>query len=378
MNVEKYTKDACGHLFAHYERAKDKHGKFVKFGNRDIDLLRSNQNYNLAPNRGMTQNEYLQERLSEVYHVKKKDLNVMCSWVITAPDDLPQEKQRAFFQSAYRFMALRYGEENVISSYVHLDENLAKGHAHMHFAFIPVVYDVKRERFKVSAKEAVSKAELKSIHKDMEVFLAEELDFHVHMLNGRTAAGNKSIKELKECQDKISEAWETVRLLSDKADRLHTLVESQSNELKEIRASKERLIPTYAAGVEVPEVKEKRSLFGQERVELSAEDWQKYTENLLDMASTIEAAADRIDATEKEVAMLQKKEKQYHAQGEEIKNLQKECLSLKKQLAELQEYLHRFIRFILQALPEFQEVITQCIEKAVKVPERSHNKEIFR
>ena len=378
MNVEKYTQAACGHLFAHYERAKDKEGKFVRFGNRDIDVRRSKLNYNLAPDRGMTQTEYLQQRLTEVYHIKKKDLNVMCSWVITAPDNLPQEKQREFFHNAYNFMVLRYGEENVLSAYVHLDENLKKGHAHMHFAFVPVVYDTKRERFKVSAKEAISKTELKNIHKDIENFLTEELGIPVHMLNGKTIEGNKTVRELKECQDKITIARENVRLLSDKADRLHAIVEKQENELKEIRVNKERLIPTYADGIEVPEVKEKRNLFGQERVELSAEDWLKCTAQLFEMSGTIEAATDRISAAEKEVATLRKREKAFLGQEQEVQELQKECLSLKKQLLELQELLRRFIRLLFQTLPEFQEVITQCMKKAVKTPEQSQNREKVR
>ena len=378
MNVEKYTQSACGHLFAHYERAKDEQGRYIKFGNRDIHLSRSSQNYNLAPDRGMTQNEYLKQRLSEVYHIKKKDLNVMCSWVITAPADLPQEKQREFFRNSYNFMVLRYGEENVLSAYVHLDENLQKGHTHMHFAFIPVVYDTKRERFKISAKDAISKADLKGIHKDIEAYLTEELGFPVHMLNGKTIEGNKTVRELKECQDKIATARENVRLLSDKADRLQVVVEKQENALKEIRTSKERLISAYAEGIEVPEVKEKRNLFGQERVELSAEDWQKCTAQLFEMSGTIEAAADRINRTEKEVAALRKKEQQYHAQEQEFQKLQTECLSLRERFMELQERLQRFIQLIFQTLPEFQEVITQCMKKAVKTPEQSQNREIVR
>lgn len=378
MNVEKYTRAACGHLFAHYERAKDKEGRFVRFGNRDIDTERSKFNYNLAPNRGMTQTEYLEQRLSEVYHIKKKDLNVMCSWVITAPDDLPQEKQREFFQSAYCFMVLRYGVENVISAYVHLDENLAKGHAHMHFAFIPVAYDTKRERFKVSAKEVVSKAELKSIHKDMEAFLTEDLGFPVHMLNGKTIEGNKTVRELKECQDKIITARETVRLLSDKAERLQKRVEEQTNELKEVRADRERLIPTYAEGIEVPEVKEKRNLFGQERVELSAEDWKKYTATLLELSGTIEAAADRISVAEQEAVALRKKERQYNERAQEVKALQKECISLKKQLLELQERLRRFLRLIFEMLPDCQAVIQHCFQKSSEIPEQSQNREAVR
>lgn len=36
----KYTAAAAGHLSKHYERAKDKNGDYIKFGNKDIDTDR--------------------------------------------------------------------------------------------------------------------------------------------------------------------------------------------------------------------------------------------------------------------------------------------------------------------------------------------------
>ena len=36
-NAQKYTRAACGHLAAHYERRKDEKGEYVKFGNQNID-----------------------------------------------------------------------------------------------------------------------------------------------------------------------------------------------------------------------------------------------------------------------------------------------------------------------------------------------------
>ena len=37
-NAQKYTRAACGHLAAHYERKrKDEKGEYIKFGNQDID-----------------------------------------------------------------------------------------------------------------------------------------------------------------------------------------------------------------------------------------------------------------------------------------------------------------------------------------------------
>lgn len=52
-NAQKYTRAACGHLAAHYERRKDEKGEYVKFGNQDIDPQKTHLNYNLAPRRGV-------------------------------------------------------------------------------------------------------------------------------------------------------------------------------------------------------------------------------------------------------------------------------------------------------------------------------------
>lgn len=241
MNVQKYTKEASGHLLKHFERAKDKNGNYTKFGNRDIDTSRSFLNYNAAPNRGMSQMDYLNKRLSEVYHMKKKDLNVMCSWVITAPDDLPAEKLHPFFNAAYHFMANRYGEENVISAYVHLDENREKGHAHMHFAFIPVVYDTKKQRYKVSAKEVINRQELQKIHKEAENYISKSLKCPVHLLNGSTKQGNKTIEELKIFNDRIEKEREDYKTLSEITQSLANDITEKEKKLDELQKEHDRL-----------------------------------------------------------------------------------------------------------------------------------------
>lgn len=149
-NYAKYTRGAMGHMLKHYERAKDADGQYLKFGNQDIDTKRTGQNYNLAPSHN--QLDFIHQRLSEVYCMNRKDVNVMCSWVVTAPEDLKPEQEKEFFQESYRFLEAKYGRENVVSSYVHKDEVTP----HMHFCFMPVVADPKRGQ-KISAYECVKK-----------------------------------------------------------------------------------------------------------------------------------------------------------------------------------------------------------------------------
>lgn len=190
-HLKKYTRAATGHLFAHYERKMDEKGEYIKFGNQDINTEKTHLNYNLAPEQNQT--DHLQKRLSEVHCMKRADVNVMCSWVITAPKDLPENMMKPFFESTYRFLVKQYGEENVLSSYVHMDETTP----HMHFSFIPVTYDQKKERYKVSAKDVISKNHLKGFHKALEHHLSNELGFDVQILNEATKEGNKTINELK-------------------------------------------------------------------------------------------------------------------------------------------------------------------------------------
>lgn len=224
----KYTKVALGHLGKHYERGKDDNGEYVKFGNPDIDPQRTHLNYNLAPEHN--QMDFIKQRLSEVYCLNRKDVNVMCSWVVTAPKDLALGQQEDFFKESYKFLENRYGKENVISSYVHLDETTP----HMHFAFIPVVFDKKKDRYKVSAKERVNKLELKSFHSDYQEYL-DKAKIRCNVLNEATKEGNRSIEELKR-----ESATERLKEVSEKASKI------VSKAQEEVQGIKDSLIPLKA------------------------------------------------------------------------------------------------------------------------------------
>lgn len=152
-NVKKFNKINMGHMLRHYARQP---GEIVKRNNERIDPDRTHLNYNLAADlQKLPQNEFVKKRLSEVSHYdldKKKDLVLLCDFVITLPENVPQERSGEFFQAVYDFCCKRYGAENVISAYVHRDET----RDHMHFAFIPVVKDADGNE-RLCAKQCVSR-----------------------------------------------------------------------------------------------------------------------------------------------------------------------------------------------------------------------------
>lgn len=217
-HMMKHTKASCGHMFAHFDR------KAEHISNENLDRTRTHLNYNLATHQQMDQGEFVRQRCSEVRCQNRKDVNVMVSWVITAPKDLPEQEQRAFFQASYDFCKKRYGIENVVSAYVHMDEVTP----HMHFAFVPVVRtfkqdkknpDISTEVVKVSAKECVNRYDLQSFHEGLQRYVERELGHKVSILNEATKEGNRSIEELKRqsATERLQEATEKASKIVSKA-----------------------------------------------------------------------------------------------------------------------------------------------------------------
>lgn len=271
-HMMKHTKASCGHMFAHYDRKEE------NIGNENLDRTRTHLNYNLAIHQKMEQGKFIKKRCSEVHCQNRKDVNVMVSWVITAPKDLPSENERDFFQASYDFLQKRYGKENVISAYVHMDEVTP----HMHFAFVPVTEDKKRGGYKVSAKEVVNRRDLQTFHHNLSNYVEQQLGFEVSILNETTREGNKSIEHLKRQSaiERLQEATaEASKIVSDAQIMAHGIKDSLKHLQAEYEAKKayiracdkasevSMMYPTY--------VKQKKSFFGRETVTVPKEKWEQ-------------------------------------------------------------------------------------------------------
>ena len=227
-HCKKFGKAACGHMVKHYERAKDQDGEYIKFGNQDIDINKSHLNYNLAPNHAEGQGGFIKKRCSEVKMQNRADVNVMCSWVVTVPKEIRPEETEKFFKETYKFLSERYGKENVVSAHVHMDETTP----HIHFAFVPIVKDKKKNILKVSAKEAIDKRELQMFHKDLSGHMDEAFGRDIGILNEATKEGNKSIEELKR-ETAQKELEKINQQVEENNKRLQTEIEKINNLKKE-------------------------------------------------------------------------------------------------------------------------------------------------
>ena len=206
-HVEKYTRTAVPHMVAHFERRKDENGNYIKFSNQNVDLTKTYMNYNLATPHEEGQAEFIRNRCIELNAAKRKDLNVMADWVITAPPSIvDSERTDEFFYKTYRFLANRYGKENVVSAFVHLDEISP----HIHFAFVPVTKDGR-----ISARDRINKTELSCFHRDLDSFIRSEFGsaYKGDLMTGivKQNGGNKTVAELKAESSETKQALERIK-----------------------------------------------------------------------------------------------------------------------------------------------------------------------
>lgn len=300
-NVQKYSLSAVGHMFNHYERQT---GEVVQRRNEKIDKSRTHLNYDLHTGetgdgeRGTPRlSERLQKRLDEVQHMSFKsrpDLNVMCDWVITLPEDVPPEKSKQFFKAAYDFCCDRYGEKNVLSAWVHMDETTP----HMHFSFVPVV-DNPDGTERLCAKAVINRTELQKFHRELQKSMEQQLEQHVAILNGKTAGGNRTIAEME-----AEKAQENLDLLEQKVvDALQqlTALQAQTTTLKGSEQLAEEVLVTMQKVDELyhnldTALKQKKWFKDDEKTQMKA-----VTEQLQSLKAAVSSVNSTMDTIRKSV-----------------------------------------------------------------------------
>lgn len=235
-HVAKYQAGALGNMCGHYDRWNGDLSKAQ--GRKNIDPTLSHLNYNLAPPRS-SQIEFINQRISELELKKspRKDAVRMCDCVITAPKNLEKNQHRKFFRAAYRALSERYGAENVISSWVHLDEPNAQ--PHMHFAWVPVTKDGR-----LSAKTVVNRNDLRTLHRDLQTQISKKFGYTVDVLLPDNEKAVKELSrlshqdyekvtaELSHTRSELAETYEVMEKLENLYENVEKLV-SVNTELKE-------------------------------------------------------------------------------------------------------------------------------------------------
>lgn len=359
-HLEKFSRGTIGHALGHDCRQQD---DGVKRSNEKIDNSRTHLNYSLHPHSERPM-DFINRRTSEVRCMKRDDVVVAGSWVVTLPKEYKGDERR-FFEETYRFLADRYGEKNVISAWVHNDETTP----HLHFKFVPVVEGKKGE--KVCMKECCPRSDYKTFHTDLETYLCEHLGIskeQLGVLNGATDNGNKTIQELK------SETLEQQNEVAQKSlrERQRELAGAEQElagveqELAEVNAQIE------VANKGLKKVLDKKARASEIKRGLFDRDVQSYHVNMLE--STRKIGAEAFDElTKANETMQQAVAIQVRAERkeQEIEPLHQQAERERKQAQYLRENAERLIseqaavlaEKALQSVPPEQRDRLQRIER---------------
>lgn len=144
LRIEKRKLGAVTRIGNHHERLKKQYKS-----NPDIDSSRTELNYHLKQPEGKYRNLVL-DRIEESGAKMRSNSVVLQDALVTASpewlDEQPYETQVNYFNHAYEYFAKTFGEKNIISAVVHMDE----AHPHMHLCFVPLTKDNR-----LSSKELI-------------------------------------------------------------------------------------------------------------------------------------------------------------------------------------------------------------------------------
>lgn len=147
MHITKHKNGTRGQQ-RHNER---KEGQ--KHSNRRIDPTRTKDNVWLTPDDGRTFNERIESILEENYTGKRKVRSTavkMCEITVQIGGDLAEngteEEQVEALKQAFEELKETYGETNIVSAVIHVDETTP----HLHFDFVPIT-----KKGGLSAREVV-------------------------------------------------------------------------------------------------------------------------------------------------------------------------------------------------------------------------------
>lgn len=158
VRVQKMTKGSVRGIEIHDLRIKNG----VSHTNREINWNKTHLNYNLFEQKNSFYNA-VNNRISELKLKKsvRKDAIVMSQILVTSDSyffkNLSMQEQEQFFKDSYNFLIKKYGQNNVISATVHLDEKTP----HLHFNFVPITEDNR-----LSAKSLFTPTTLRQLQDD--------------------------------------------------------------------------------------------------------------------------------------------------------------------------------------------------------------------
>ena len=280
-HLKKNTRGAVPGLAVHFERKTDHHS------NKEIDVAKTYLNQDLISD-GSDMLSRFNERLNDVYCMKRDDVKALATWIVTLPEalsEVPYEQQSAFFEATKQFLDDRYGQENAVAAVVHYDETTP----HLHYAFVPVVFDAKKERYKVSAKEVLTRHDLQTFHDDLDQNLKAVLPFYEQGILNHKTLPFENVAEIKKYNDQFKALKNELANVKENISAKKALLQVTDQALTEVELA-EKQIDDFKQALS-------KNLFG--KTVLKPDDLDRFKSVLANMKkATLQSQRDAADSNQ--------------------------------------------------------------------------------
>lgn len=353
MHITKHKNGTRGQQ-RHNER---KEGQ--KHRNRNIDPTRTKDNVWLLPDDGRTFNERIESILEENYTGKRKVRSTavkMCEITVQIGGDLAEngteEEQVEALKQAFEELRETYGEKNIVSAVIHVDETTP----HLHFDFVPIT-----KKGGLSAREVVGdRAQMRKTQARFLEAMQERVPYAKferkkdNQFNGmEQKLYEKMTAALKA---KEAEVWDR----EDDVEDREIKVEKQENQLNALQATLQAKEQALIARERQVEKDEDGVIFDRDAVEAKA---AKLAERAQELRAQEEAIAETASKLADKTRELNAREEDLDGRDEALKR--SESLSEARRAQEL-ENARREAEQIKEDAREEANAITEQAEEEAK------------
>lgn len=350
VHMQKINAGAIRGIQSHINREHEPHT------NPDVDPARTPENYALVESRNFYRDvQHIIRTHAPKTKTVRKDAVLACNFIVTSDhgffQQLPPDRQRAFFQDAVDWFANRYGKNLILSAVVHMDETTP----HLHLSLVPI------KGGRLAAKNLFTKSELR----ELQTAFAKDVGATYGLQRGLEGSNRGHLTEL---QFKIRSSEKALERASERVSELvkETSVQEAMASEAEKRLSKAR---NEAAGVNTEYLAKraylaacdassavsvmypdyavvKKSLFGKETVTVPKEKWEQrwvaaQQREYLQKATARFEGAVKDYRESRAVSHVDSLEEKIRTLTQENRDLELEVFDLQKQVGGLQKDLQR-------------------------------------
>ena len=247
--------------------------------NPQIDFTRTRNNYNIIK-RQRSYTQFINDKIEALDLPTKvrKDAVLMCSFVVGSDrgffGNMSPDEQQQFFVDCTNFFAERYGEENIISAVVHMDETTP----HLHLNLIPIADG------RLCAKQLFDRKELQNLQTDFHSVVGKKWNLQrgkegIHAKHLDTAA--YKLKKISEETVAAEEQKAIAEQAATSAEQRQVHAEQKTQQLEDRQKQLQRdTAPLQAAADILQEYNEgRRKLNKRDLPVIAAEAAKLKTEN---------------------------------------------------------------------------------------------------